>query len=92
VVKIVVSLTEGEDRHEPGIPGRAFGRIRAAADVMTEGIDAERAVLEEYHPGNSRDEHTARAEDQPPHAYPIKAGSPSADKEADQLARICAGT
>ena len=82
---VMVPFAEGNDGHQPGVAGAAFGRIRALAEVVAQRIDAKSAVLKDDDARHARDE--KRAERRKP-TTPAKAqdcGQHEGDQRADPM-------
>src|SRR4051794_36770236 len=47
---IVIAFAEGEEGHNPTIPGRAVGRVGAIAQHVAKGIDKKGGMLDDYSP------------------------------------------
>src|SRR6202022_3845768 len=56
VMKVVITLAQGHNSHEPRVPCAAFGGIRAIAEIMAQRVDAKSAVLENNDAGHSPNE------------------------------------
>jgi hypothetical protein len=71
VMKVVITLAEGEQGHDGAVAGGAASGVRLAPDGVTEGIDEEGHLLDEDDSGNAGKEKGA------------KRGRPSAPEETD---------
>src|SRR5262249_32362574 len=56
VMKVMVSLAQGNNSHQPRVAGAALRRVGTGPNVVAKRVNAERAMLENNQAGNSRDE------------------------------------
>jgi len=65
VMIVVISLAEGDERHDPAIACTAPAGVRPRAKRMACGIDAKRAMLQAHHPGDAANQKTTEGTDGP---------------------------
>lgn len=61
VVVIVVTFSEGADRHEEAVTCGAFAGVGAAANPVAKGVDAKGRVMDQYNARRSSDEETTQS-------------------------------
>src|SRR5438132_9734774 len=60
MVIIVISLSEGQERHDPAVTARICNRMRLPAPKMADGVDAEGGVQHKKRAAHSRQQKTAQ--------------------------------
>ncbi len=85
VVIIVIALAEGDQSHDPAIPGAAPAGVRPRAERVAGGIDAEGAMLETHHARHAADQETAQGADRPLIEPAHGGGKGEADEDGEEM-------